>query len=215
MARAAGHRAVMAALGFLAEAREPRAMTMAATRGSTVRSWNVEAESRWLMAAKSATARSWGRGVRGAGISSVVMSVGRGPDGKCGRSRAVGGEVGTCDGHARLRSSCPQTPRCHRPSARRRFRERIEGRRCARIRGRYARITGPPVPLVASAAVVTSNVPASSAAVILFLVFDMSRIALAVGVVVAAQASHAVAQSRRAAAVDSAGANGTVAGVVR
>ena len=67
VARAAGYRAVMAALGFQAEAREARVMTMAAMRGSSLRSWKVEARSRWLMAANTATARSWerGRGQRG------------------------------------------------------------------------------------------------------------------------------------------------------
>ena len=57
-------------------------------------------------------------------------------------------------------------------------------------------------------------VPASTGFAIAFLVFVMPRIALIIGEIVAALASHAEARGRRGAAEDSAGAEGTVVSVV-
>ena len=72
----------------------------------------------------------------------------------------------------------------------------------------------PTVALVASAAVVISDVPAATGFVIAILVIERPRMALAVGVVASAQVSHAAARSSRGVVVDCAGAGGTVTGAV-
>ena len=86
-ARAVGYRAVMAALGFRADASEPRAMMMATTRGPAVRNWNVKG---WSRASTCTKACSWTRGDSGAGTPPKVASDGGSGEGEGARAGSAG-----------------------------------------------------------------------------------------------------------------------------